>query len=69
MDSTERSLRDRISFYGKLGVMLKDDETPEVVLMAEIYELAQGFFPNNSINVFNETPDDMDGIVLKVTIS
>jgi len=40
-----------------------------VVLMAEIYELAQERYPDNSINVFNETPSDMDGIVLKVTIS
>lgn len=70
MDSAEKSLKDRVSFYGKLAAMLRDQmKTPQVVLMADIYELAQERFPDNSINVFNDTPPDMDGIVLKVTIS
>lgn len=70
MDSAENSLRDRVAFYGKLSTMMSDDmKIPHVVLMAELYELAQERFPNNCINVFNETPSDMDGIVLKVTIS
>lgn len=70
MDNAERSLKDRVAFYGKLAAMLRDQmKTPQVVLMADIYELAQERFPGNTINVFNETPNDMDGIMLKVTIS
>ena len=70
MDSAEKSLYDRVAFYGKLAAMMRDKlKTPEVVLMAEMYEMVQERYPDKSINVFNETPDDMDGIVLKVTIS
>lgn len=69
MDSAERALKDRVAFYGKLGVMLKDDETSEVVLMAELFEFAQKRFPLNSINVFNDTPKDRDGYIFKVTIT
>lgn len=68
MSTLESSFRARGRFYRLLDESSKETIVPDA-FVAAVQAMAMGFFPGNRIDVDNETPNDMDGIVFKVTIS
>ena len=64
----EESFRARARFYRLLDESSKETVVLDGLAIA-VQALAVGFYPHNRVDVDNETPNDMDGIVLKVTIS
>lgn len=71
--TAEESFRARVRFYRHLDKPSEETLTRES-FVAAAEALAMGFFPSNGgsvrrIHVSDETPNDMDGYVFKVTIS
>ena len=66
--TAEESFRVRARFYRFLDESSRETVVEDGFAIA-VQALAMGFYPHNRVDVDNETPNDMDGLVFKVTIS